>query len=292
MPLVMIKSDKRAREKPCLRCGYSLRRLGDATHCPECGLSVWLSLNQNDNLDMSNPDWLRRMAVGLWLMAIGSLLGLAGYVPQVLHQVAHFNWTMEQDRLEELDPEGYVPSGPPPQMTPGTQRLVAATGWVYLATYFPGLLLATWQERRYPDRLASWRIGAWASAGVAALVLLYGLVSLTRWQWSAGGFGFRLVVVAGALVTWGYLRRIAKRMPNGPLARFCGWMMLLPALSLLKVFPFCGAFLIYRLSGLFDFLPIIYLPVAAGVMGWMAVQVWKAAAAAEKNWGAETALTR
>src|SRR6185503_17302901 len=109
MPLVMIKSDKRAREKPCLRCGYSLRRI-ESTHCPECGLSVWLSLNQNDNLDMSNPPWLRRMAVGLWLMAVGSLLGLAGYVPQVLHEVARLNWTMEQDRLEGLDPEGYVPS--------------------------------------------------------------------------------------------------------------------------------------------------------------------------------------
>ena len=45
MPLVIIKSDRRAREKPCLRCGYSLRRI-DSTHCPECGLSVWLSLNQ------------------------------------------------------------------------------------------------------------------------------------------------------------------------------------------------------------------------------------------------------
>ena len=66
MPLVIIKSDRRAREKPCLRCGYSLRRI-DSTHCPECGLSVWLSLNQNDALDFSRPEWLRRMARGLWI---------------------------------------------------------------------------------------------------------------------------------------------------------------------------------------------------------------------------------
>ena len=291
MPLVMIKSDKRAREKPCLRCGYSLRKL-DSTHCPECGLSVWLSLNQNDNLDMSNPQWLRRMAVGLLLMAGASVIGLAGYVPQALHEFAQMSWQAEMMRGYEANPEGFVPKSSPPQMGIGTDRLIAAAGWAYLATYFAGLLLTTWHERRYPDRLAAWRIGAWASGGVAALVLLFGLVSLTRREWTAGGFGFRLVVVAGALVTWGYLRRIAKRMPNGPLARFAGWMMLLPALSFLKVFPFCGAFLIYRLSGLLDFLPIIYLPVAAGVMGWMAVQVWKSAAAAERHWASETAMTR
>ena len=27
MPLVLIKSDPKAREKPCIRCGYSLRKI-------------------------------------------------------------------------------------------------------------------------------------------------------------------------------------------------------------------------------------------------------------------------
>jgi hypothetical protein len=291
MPLVMIKSDKRAREKPCLRCGYSLRRI-DATHCPECGLSVWLSLNQNDNLDMSSPEWLRRMAVGLWLMALASVIGLVGYVPEALYQFRVANWKAEVMRQDEANPGAVLTPGPTPVRTLRTERLVVASAWAYLAVYFGGLVLATWNERRYPDRLASWRVGAWACAGVAALVLLYGLSSLARWRWTAGGFGFPLVVVAGALVTWGYLRRIAKRMPNGPLARFCGWMMLLPALSFLKLFPFCGVFLIYRLSGLLDFIPVVYLPVAAAMMGWVGVQVWKASYAAEKHWASETAITR
>ena len=291
MPLVMIKSDKRAREKPCLRCGYSLRKL-DATHCPECGLSVWLSLNQNDNLDMSNPQWLRRTALGLWIMAAASLIGLAGYIPQAIYQVAYLNWEADVMNAYQAAPEDYVPPPPPTPMSLPTARLVAAAGWAYLAAYFGGLFLATTHERRYPDRLASWRLAAWVCAGAAALVLLFGLSTLTRHQWSAGGFAFRLVAVAGALVTWGYLRRIAKRMPNGPLAKFCGWMMLLPALSFLKVFPFCGAFLIYRLSGFLEFLPVLYLPVAAGIMAWMGSQIRKSAAAADTNWATETALTR
>jgi ribosomal protein S27AE len=45
------QSDARAREKPCLRCGTSLRKNLDDKYCPECGLSVWLSLNLNDTLE-------------------------------------------------------------------------------------------------------------------------------------------------------------------------------------------------------------------------------------------------
>src|SRR5258706_11205383 len=81
MPVTIIKSDPRGREKPCLRCGYSLRKITDASHCPECGLSVWLSLNQNDTLDMSNPEWLRRMALGLWILAMASVLAGFSFPP-------------------------------------------------------------------------------------------------------------------------------------------------------------------------------------------------------------------
>src|SRR5687767_15825931 len=80
MYLKIIKSDPRAREKPCLRCGLSLRKLLDAKHCPQCGLSVWLSLNQNDTMDWSNPAWLRAMSIGAAIMAPAQLLALAAYV--------------------------------------------------------------------------------------------------------------------------------------------------------------------------------------------------------------------
>jgi hypothetical protein len=297
MPLVMIKSDRRAREKPCLRCGYSLRRLGDATHCPECGLSVWVSLNQNDSLDWSRPEWLRRMAVGLLVMAAACAVGLVAYVPVAIETARWMEFKARATAVnldDEGSPAAYVRMGRPPTLlSPGAQRLVAAAGWLYLVLYFGGLALATWPERRYPDRLEGWRLGAWICGGAAALVLLYGLVvSLRSWRWTVGGFGFRAVAVAGALVTWGYLRQIARRMMNGRMARICGWLLLLPALSLLKVFPFFTVYLYWWLSDFLEFVPLLYLPAAGVMLVWFALHVWRAAPEAEGNWSKETAVTR
>src|SRR5437016_7072051 len=84
MPLVLIKSDPKAREKPCIRCGYSLRRILDSRNCPECGLSVWISLNNNDSLDWSRPDWLRMISVGASVMAAAQVLGLCMVVAMLM----------------------------------------------------------------------------------------------------------------------------------------------------------------------------------------------------------------
>ena len=80
-------SDARAREKPCLRCGTSLRKNLDDKYCPECGLSVWLSLNPNDTLEWSNPPWLRRSAKGAALLALAQPLAFIAYLLAALGTV-------------------------------------------------------------------------------------------------------------------------------------------------------------------------------------------------------------
>src|SRR5688500_3273227 len=143
MHLTMIKSDPRAREKPCLRCGLSLRKLLDAKHCPQCGLSVWLSLNQNDTMDWSNPAWLRAMSIGAAIMAPAQLLALAAYVFLVL---------------------------PMPIALEKRYAYAALVGGAYLIVYSCGLLVLCRPERRYPDRLGGYRRFAQIAAVVGVVV--------------------------------------------------------------------------------------------------------------------------
>ncbi len=68
---VILVSDKIARLKPCLRCGYSLLRIAGAKNCPECGLAVRISLAGNSGLEWSNPRWQRAVALAMGVLALG-----------------------------------------------------------------------------------------------------------------------------------------------------------------------------------------------------------------------------
>src|SRR3954447_26236447 len=97
----MIKSDPRAREKPCIRCGYSLRKVTDSNHCPECGLSVWLSLNQNDTLEMCNPAWIRRMALRVGLMFLALLPAVWVMAVASVQEVRYANYRQQFVELRD-----------------------------------------------------------------------------------------------------------------------------------------------------------------------------------------------
>lgn len=63
----------------CRSCGYNLRSQHRSGRCPECGVDVESSLRQ-DLLAFANPKWLRRVALGCKLVAIGLAMFLAGSV--------------------------------------------------------------------------------------------------------------------------------------------------------------------------------------------------------------------
>src|SRR4051812_9744933 len=160
MPPTMIKSDPRAREKPCIRCGYSLRKVTDSMHCPECGLSVWLSLNPNDTLENSNPAWLRGMAVALLVFAAAGLLALAALAAPTVEDYRVMRFHQQRDRaIRDLlleDDDGDSPKWAtvyairPPRPNFDLLRVAEMLGAAALAGQLAGLWLLTAPEGRYP----------------------------------------------------------------------------------------------------------------------------------------------
>ncbi len=297
MPVTIIKSDPRGREKPCLRCGYSLRKITDANHCPECGLSVWLSLNQNDTLDMSNPEWLRRMALGLWILAVASVLAVVAFAPASLQMFRTMEYRQRlHQAIREAEQSGdddantawvtAYQSIPRPQTDYRVVRMSLLVGAAALVAYQAGLVLLTSNENRYPDRLAGLRIGARVIAGFAGLAVILMFFQMLR----PTPLGFpewltRLVAVAGGMLTWGSLRQMARRLPHKTLTRVSAWMTMAPLISLAYSF-------IRNSDWLPDVIPLLYLPVSAALFIWFAILLRQAAHASDRNWAAETAITR
>lgn len=65
---------------PCVKCNYSLRGLGAASNCPECGEPVATSTGL-PRLMFADPKWLRRVQVGFTIIGIAPFLfALSGLV--------------------------------------------------------------------------------------------------------------------------------------------------------------------------------------------------------------------
>jgi hypothetical protein len=295
MPLVMIKSDPRAREKPCIRCGYSLRKVTDSPHCPECGLSVWLSLNNNDTLENSNPDWLRRSALALYLLAATSLLAFAAAVPQAKYNYDVSRFRSERLRaLREAEETGANPqklsaifAARPPRPNVPLQR---ASQFITIAAsvgFGLALVLLTSPEGRYPDKLVSYRIFARVLAAAALLAAFLALPTFLRDRdvITLGSLTFsRIVALLALTCATTYLREIARRAPSKRLARLSAWLAILPLVSLFYSF-------IRNSDWLPDLLPLLYHPAATALFIAFAILLRREARLAEKNWSTETAAT-
>ena len=201
MPLVMIKSDPRARLKPCLRCGYSLRNVPDARLCPECGLPIWLTLGGNDDLEMSNPAWLRRLTAAALLLGIAHALLTLGIL--VLQ-----GWLLatDQERYLTFDPGSVVPF----------------VGGPYLALCGIGLILLGGAEGRIPERVRSRRRATLVAGAVALAAGAWFVVPQQRWNTPM--VVILVVTCAQAIFGWAYLQQLARRIPSQRIGFFAQYL--------------------------------------------------------------------
>ncbi len=75
---------------PCAICGYNLKGLAADINCPECGQPIARTLSPN--LHRSNPEWLRRQAATMLILAaVGQLRpgSESSYGPVSAHTVFH-----------------------------------------------------------------------------------------------------------------------------------------------------------------------------------------------------------
>jgi hypothetical protein len=274
MNVILVKSDARAREKPCLQCGYSLRKLTDSTHCPECGLSIWMSLNGNDSLDWSKSTWLRRMALGALIMAMAQLIGISAY---------GLIWQERPPRpIYPQDENGLVigPAMLPPAKPHRVATDVAAAAYCFL--YNVGLLLLAGDEGRYPDKWKNYRWAGRAAGGAGLLIGLYTLIARSPGL-------FTISMFASNIATFAYLRKMAQRIPHQLLTRICGIVLLAPLLSLMKALPIFWIFAAFQVFGVLEYVPWVYLPVSIGLLGWFAVLFRSCSGHAEEAWRKEMA---
>ena len=305
-----ILSDPRAREKPCLRCGRSLKKNLDDRHCPDCGLSLWISLNPNDSLEWSNAAWLRATAQGAWILAGAQLVAIAAYA------IALGGYAMSEfgGMMASLDEGGVPMSATPPTSHPAFDHVAyeasrnAATSVpisvaaALLAAYFlvnaVGLLRISTHEQRFPDLSKTARLWARLAAG-GSTVLALGLLALaiprlkSGWPVHAVSSWTILVVCeltfAGAACSaWLILRRVARRAGKGSLAKLCGYLLFLPALAFVKAAPFIGFWILMLARPLIDLLPLAYLPLAIYLFVRFALLLRRAIPDAEHAWASET----
>lgn len=312
-----ILSDPRAREKPCLRCGRSLKKVLDDRHCPDCGLSLWISLNPNDSLEWSNARWLRATAQGAWLLAASQLIALAaygtalaGYAAAELHSMLEYD-DLDYEDLPAMATQGVAATQPATMQaalahareayyaaTSVPVAIAAALLGVYFLVSAVGLLRLSTHEQRYPDRSKTARLWARIAAGVSAIVGV-GLVALAlprlRSGWPVHAMSSTFVLIlceltfaGSACCAWVILRRVARRAGKGSLAKLCGWLLFLPALAFVKAVPFIGLWIFMLARPLVDLLPLAYLPLAVYLFVRFALLLHRAIPDAERAWASET----
>jgi hypothetical protein len=259
-------------------------------------LSVWLSLNNNDTLDASNPAWLRGMAVALCVIAVSGLLAFAAQIPRTADAYRVMQFQQERSRavrqaakLSDDDPNKWsaviAAMNKAPRPNYDLLRISEVLGAAALAGWLGGVLALTGREGRYPDRLVTYRVLGRVLCGFGALALILTALHVSRREPPLTGFGqtlSRLTFLLAGVVAWAYLRQIARRAPHKGLARAGTWMTFVPFAALFYGF-------IRDARWMPDPITPLYALASVPLAVWFALVLKREAGLADRHWAAETA---
>lgn len=184
-----------ADELPCRRCGYVLRGLPLEGRCPECGTAVGWSVH-GDLLRFSDPGWADHLAGGaLWLIVASLGAIVAGILGSLL---------------------GARPNG---DVAPAVLSLIVSCISVV------GHWRVTMADPGQPEHAANLRLWTRILAVVGASAPIVTLIGVFVAS-TAGGialgvamFGSMVAGLIGTILLYIIMRRLARRIPNEPLAR-------------------------------------------------------------------------
>jgi hypothetical protein len=223
----------------CPRCGYALGGLSTAMRCPECGAPAGDVLGACRLRDGS-PEFLRTLAAGAGIAALAGTVGqVLGYPLLVATMVAALlRRTM------------------PPWIEMSSSAVVTVFAWIGLWGVW--LLSKPDPGGGGGDAMRAARRTVRGSLAVhAAGSVVLAMYEFGGWEQSAGYWSIYAVTLAAIVTNYFallvYLRWLARRIPDGGLARFAARMLWLgPVLSIAgaAVFmlgPFAAVWLEIRL---------------------------------------------
>ena len=218
----------------CLRCGYSLRGLGDDAACPECGLPARHSLVRGRELRHAPPPWLRALSAGTWLV-LGVLAGspllfqlLGVFVPLVSFQLVVIVFSL---------------------LRAAEAAVLAAGVWLLtrpLGPFAPPAPVTRWPARAVALVLFAQEVAAFIPVG---WVLRLRMPSYTVYFW----------LLLGVLLAL-HLRRLAQRLPNPRLGK----------LSAATAAGFAAAGIVAGVDEALDLTPRAGLEITAASLGFVA----------------------
>lgn len=216
--------------RPCLRCGYDLRGLGDRGNCPECGLAVALSAVPGDELRHAPPRWLASLAWGTGLVMAAMVFAVVA-------------GRLVGPRLGVVSIEAYV-------------SMQVSLALVFAA----GVWLLTRPQPRFGPSGPAWRwslrvvsLGPMILPGAEYLAIQAGIRGPVHIALLAVAL-FALSAIPVLLLI--HLRRLALRVLDRSLAEHCAIVGFAGSAS----FALSGSLLFFRLR------PVIELVAATGVI--------------------------